>query len=125
MIQPSDITGVDATVARRIIAVARSIAPFLDSLVDGGDGEPQPKADAIAIIQGVAADIVERGARSIKSQSVTAGRVEYVVGADSFSSEDRAALRALRTTTTTAVPIGSFPADRPISRVWPEKTTAT
>lgn len=123
MIQPSDITGVDATVARRLIAVARSIAPCLDTLVDGEGEEPQPKADAIAIIKAVAADVVARGARSIKSQSVTTSRVEYVVGADSFTAEDKAALRALCSASTAGLPVGSFPTDRPLSRLWPEKYT--
>lgn len=124
MIQPSDITGVDATVARRLIAVARSIAPCLDTLVDGGEGELQPKADAIAIIKGVAADVTARGARSIKSQSVTTSRVEYVVGADSFTAEDKAALRAL-CSTAAGGPVGSFPTERPFAKVWPEQVTET
>lgn len=117
MITHGDITGVSESTARRILVLARSIAPCLDTL----DGDA--RQDAVAILQGVAADVVTRGSRAVKSQRVGPASVEYVVSASSFSDEDRAALRSLCSlTSTAALPMGSFPSDRPLSRMWPEGT---
>lgn len=117
MIAPSDLTGIDADLARRIIATARSIAPCLDTLVD------EPRLDAIAILRGVASEGAARGSRLIKSQSVITARVEYNPGTW-WSDDDRGALRALCSATSSdsaGHPVGSFPkTSRVVARMWPE-----
>lgn len=124
VITPSDIDGVDEGTARRVIVLARTIAPCLDSLVDGpGDDDPKPKSEAIAILNGVAADVVVRGSRAVASQSIGPARVNYVVTLSSFSNDDRVSLRSLcAVETRQGLPMGSFPEAGALSRVWPEGT---
>lgn len=110
--------------ARRILAVARSIAPCLDTLEDGaGANDPKPRSDAIAILKAVAAVGTARGSQLIKSQRIGPAAIEYNVGSW-FSGDDRAALRGLCSLATAddgGHPIGSFPTSRPFRRVWPEE----
>lgn len=110
MISAPDLEGVDETLARRIIAMARSIAPGLDSLED------DPRDDAIAILLGVAETATARGSLLIKQQVMGPARVTYTEAASWFSDDDRAALRALveANSAPTFGPIGSFP--------WPDRT---
>lgn len=75
--QASDITGVDPTVALRLLAVARSIAPCLDSLT-GDDA-----MTAVAIIQGVAAELPAPGSRTCP---LTQSRNGTSIGFDAFAS---------------------------------------
>ncbi len=115
MITSSDIADVSDGTARRIIAEARSIAPCLDSL----EGEPQK--DAIAILQGIAKEVVTRGSRDVKSQRIGPAQVEYFDIASAFRQGDRDALRALCSgTASSAGPVGSFPIEQPFRRIWPE-----
>lgn len=113
--RPDDLAGVDESLARRIISVARSIAPCLDSLT--GDA----RDDAIAILKAVAAEVKSRGSRQVVSQHVGPATVTYDVGS-AFTSDDRAALRDLCSTSPAVGghPTGSFPKERPVGRVWPE-----
>lgn len=124
MIEPSDITGVDADLARRILVTARSIAPCLDTLEDEeGEGTPKLRSDAISIIKGVAAAGGSRGSHLVKKQNVGPAGVEYNAGSW-WSDDDRAALRSLCAIATDATgghPIGEFPAtSRVVSRMFPE-----
>lgn len=122
MLKPADLTGVDETLARRILAVARSIAPGIDDLVDGeGENDPKPRTDAIAILSGVAAEAPGRGPRHVQSQGIGPARVTYRSVESWFSPDDRAALRALCGDDPRAGgPVGSFPSGSAFGRVWPE-----
>lgn len=101
---PDDLSGVDTDLARRVIAYARSIAPCLDSL----DGED--KNTAIAILKGVAADAQPRGSRLVASQRTADSSVTYRDVGSWFTSDDRAALRAMCTASASGpLPLGSFP----------------
>lgn len=117
MITADDLTGVDENLARRILAVARFIAPGIDLL----DGEPL--MDAIAILLGVAAEAKARGSRLVKAQRIGPASVDYQAGSW-FSDDDRWALRALcGVPATSGHPVGSFPKPaRVFSRLWPEET---
>lgn len=112
----TDITGVDADLARRVLALARTIVPCLDSLVD------EPRDTAIAILKSVALDGVARGSRQIASQRTGLSSVTYVVNASWFSSDDRSSLRGLCGAASEAAgtPIGSFPTGRFVAGIWPE-----
>jgi len=115
VIRPDDLTGVDATLARRIIAVGRSIAPGIDNLA--GD----LREDALAILAGVAGEAKARGSRLVKSQRIGPASVDYTATASWFSEDDKNALRNLCVVTpSTQGPIGQFPAAGMVSRVWPE-----
>ena len=116
MITPEDFPGVAEDVARRILVAARSIAPDIDALPSGSEA----RKDAVAILRGIAAEVPPPGSRRVRSQSVTSARVEYW-NADTWTLQDRDSLRALcNSPTPTAAPRGSFPLERPISRLWPE-----
>jgi len=123
-ITPTDISGVDPDVARRVIAEARSIAPCIDSVVDGaGATDPKPRSDAIAIIKGIAIEGAGRGSRLVKSERTGPSQAEYFAVSSWFSAGDRAALRALCTdgsTAPTGLPVGSFPVIDPACGPWPE-----
>ncbi|WP_454301102.1 hypothetical protein [Salana multivorans] len=115
-ILPTDLPGVDNTVARRVIAVARSIAPCIDSL----DGEP--KQDAIAILLGVASEVPEPGTRHFRSQSRNGTSVTMADYQGAFTVEDRSALRALCGAASAAAvgaPVGSFPPSTITKCIWP------
>lgn len=114
---PEDITGVDTTLARRILSVARSIAPCVDSL------EGEPKANAVAILQGVAGEAKARGSRLIASQRIPSAQVTYRDVGSWFSDDDRAALKAICGAVSSAGhPIGTFPAAASaFGRIWPEE----
>lgn len=123
MIKPSDINGVDEDLARRVIVAARTIAPCLDSLVDGpGDDDPKPKSDAIAILRAVAREGIARGSRLVKSQRIGPAWVEYTSADSWFSPDDRTSLRSLCELTTTAgLPLGQFPKSTVVTNLWPEE----
>jgi hypothetical protein len=114
MIGPSDLPGLDESVARRLIATARSIAPCLDTLVD------EARVDAIAILEGVAAELPAPGAGRMKSQSRNGTSVAWADYSTAFTADYRSALRALCSAAGTAgAPVGSFPASTMTCRIWP------
>lgn len=117
MISADDLQGIDELTALRIIAVARSIAPCLDSLEYGADRE-----QAVAILKGVAQEATGRGSRHIKGQRIGSAAVDYRSVSDWFSQEDKDALRAIcKTSAGGGGPVGLFPAaDRTLSRLFPE-----
>lgn len=122
MIQPDELGVADQTLARRVLAHARVIAPCLHSLDDDA------RLDALAILQGVAGEAQARGVRSVASQSVGTARVTYGSAESWFTADDRAALRALCSEATklsvasAGHPVGSFPApSRAFRTVWPER----
>jgi hypothetical protein len=110
---------IDEAIARRLLIVARSIAPGL-SVLDG-----EAKNDAIAILQGIAEEAAARGPRFISSQSVGPASVSYSAVRSWFSDDERAALRALVAGASGAaapgLPVGNFPKpNTTIGRIWPE-----
>lgn len=120
-IKPEDIN-TDTDLARRVLALAQSIAPCVAAFPD----DSEEHATAIAILKGVAEEVAgeraSRGSRRVVSQGVSGARVSYDVGS-AFTSDDRDSLRALcgASVTRGALPVGSFPKGRPISAMWPEE----
>lgn len=114
MILPADITGVDDGTARRVLVYARSIAPTLD-LLEGED-----RLNAIAILHGIAIEIVGRGSRMIASQRIGSAAVSYREVASFFSADDRSALRSLCVSQSSGLPVGAFPPADAIGGLWPE-----
>jgi hypothetical protein len=116
MITPEDIPGVNEDVARRIIIAARSIAPCIDSFAD----ETEEKKNAIAVLRGVAAEVPAEGSRRVRSQRIGQASIEYQ-DAKTWLPEDRELLRSLCAKAAPAgLPVGSFPTDRALQRLWPE-----
>lgn len=117
MVIPSDITGVDAKVARRLIAVARTIAPCIGTLVG------EAKEDAVAILQGVVEELPKPGDRRVKSMSRNGTSVTLAEIRSAFTEDDRAALRGLcsrSAVAAAAAPVGSFPPSGIVGQLWPE-----
>lgn len=115
MITPDKI-GSDEDLAREVLVMARSIAPCISSFPD--DSEEQK--NAIAILKRVYLECEDRGSRNVKSERTGTGAVEWVVRS-AFDGDPRTSLRALCSAATAGQPRGSFPAERPISRLWPER----
>ena len=115
-ITPADIGG-DETIARRVLVLARDIAPCIDTFAK----DSEEWKNAVAILSIVASEAKVRGARSVRSQKVGTASVTYEVGS-AFTDDDRDALRALcaAVKSTGSTPAGSFPKERPAGRVWPE-----
>ena len=115
--QASDITGVDPTVALRLLAVARSIAPCLDSLT-GDDA-----MTAVAIIQGVAAELPAPGSRRVRSQSRNGTSIGFDAFVSAWTPEEKAALRSLcgHSVASSGAPVGVFPAPGVVESLWPER----
>lgn len=113
-ITPADLPGVDEDLARRIIAVARSIAPCLGDLVD------EPKSDALAILKGVIAEATSRGSLHVLSERAGTVGVSYSTVRSWFQPDDRTALHALCGGTLHEGPIGEFPEKRFVADMWPE-----
>jgi hypothetical protein len=111
-----DKIGADEDLARELLVMARSIAPCISSFSD----ESEEQKNAIAILKRVYAECEDRGSRNVKAERTGTGSVEWVVRA-AFDGDPSRALRALCADASTAgQPVGSFPAERPISRLWPE-----
>ena len=103
--------------ALRVLTYARTIAPTLDALE--GDG----RLAALAILRGVAAEVVTRGSRMVESQTIGPARVKYTSVSSAFTADDRAALRALCAQPFAGMPAGSFPRGSAVGNVWPEVYT--
>ena len=111
--------GADEDLAREVLIVARDIAPCLDSFPAESEGEK----NALAILRRVYETAVARGSHMIKGQSIGPARVEYDTAVRSaFAGQATRALRALCGAAASAGggPVGSFPVERPITRLWPE-----
>lgn len=119
MITHDDI-GSDEDLAREVLIVGRDIAPCIASFQD----DTEEIKNAIAVLRRVYRDIAGsgRGSRSVKSQGVGSSNVSYTDIDSAFDGQPRRALRAL----CSSAPVmglsrGSFPVDRPIARIWPER----
>lgn len=114
-ITPELISPSDVSLGRRVLVRARMIAPCLNSLT--GDA----LEDAVAILQGVIAEVPESGSRNVRSMSRNGTSVTFDAVASAFSDEDSAALRSLcGVATYGAPPVGSFPRSVGIRGQWPE-----
>lgn len=117
--KPADLDGIDEALARRVLAVARTIAPCLDSFAD----DSEEKATAVAILVAVAGEVRARGSRQVASQRIGPAAVSYRDVGSAFTDDDRSALRGLcaATQASAGLPVGSFPRPaRSLERMWPE-----
>lgn len=116
-----DEIGEDEDLAREVLVIANDIAPCLSSLSD----DTEEKKNAIAILKRVYRDAVTRGSRMIKGQRIGSAGVDYSDVASAFDGQPTRALRAIcGARTTSGMARGSFPTERPISRLWPESYTS-
>ncbi|QZY52918.1 hypothetical protein [Leucobacter tenebrionis] len=113
-----DMVGTDEDLAREVLLVARGIAPCISSFADGSEEQK----DAIAILRRVYKDITARGLRFVKSQRIGSAAVDYGAITSAFDGDPTRALRALCSSTNgQGLSLGSFPKERPVSRIWPER----
>ena len=122
MIVPLDLDGLTQDVARRVIAIAVSIAPCLHSLED------QARTTAIAVLTTVGGTLsFERPNPHLKAKTLGPKREEYVTGIieSAFTMDDRAALQGLCRDASMAGhagPVGSFPEpSAALRRLFPER----
>lgn len=119
-IQPSDI-GTDTDIARRVLMRARRIAPCMASWPEALD----LRADAIAILKAVYARATIVGTGAIASQSRNGTSISLRQVNSAWTQEDIDDLRTLcdqaSATPAGALPLGSFPTERPLSKLWPEE----
>ncbi len=109
--------GANEDLAREVLIVARTIAPCLATVEEGSE----LKKDALAVIRRVYNELSGRGNTLVKSQRMGPAAVEYRDVESAFAGQPTRALRALcGASRTSGHSVGSFPTDRPISRVWPE-----
>lgn len=112
----SDISS-DEDLGRRVLMSARIIAPCLDTI----DPASEKGRDAIAVLKGVIAELPAAGSRYTRSLSRNGTSMSFAAIEAAFDTDSRASLRALcGLASGPALPMGSFPADSPVGRVWPE-----
>lgn len=115
-ITPTDLGGEEST-ARRLLVLARSIAPCIDSFADNSE----EKKDAVAILKGVLAEQPAAGSRRTRSVSRNGTSMSFSDIESAFDADSRQALRSLcGAASSGGLPAGSFPKARPFSNVWPE-----
>lgn len=119
-ITPGDLPGVDDDLARRILVRARGVAPC----IDGFAADSEERKNALAILKGVAARAAAIGTGAVSSHGRNGTSISYRDLRSSFAVEDIAGLRSLCSESGAAaagaLARGSFPKDRPVSRLWPE-----
>ncbi|MFD4957144.1 hypothetical protein [Microbacterium sp. NPDC058389] len=112
--------GADEQLARRILIRARGIAPCIAGL----DVESEEGKDALAILKGVYARAADVGTGAVSSRSRNGTSISLRDIKSAFAVEDIAGLRSLCGDVSVELPAaharGSFPTDRPVSRLWPE-----
>ncbi|MGW9270796.1 hypothetical protein [Microbacterium sp. NPDC055599] len=112
-----DEIGNDEDLAREVLVVANDIAPCLSSLA----GESEERKNVVSILKRVYRDSEMRGSRMIKGQRIGSAGVDYSDVSSAFEGQPTRALRAICAAARgTGLARGSFPAERPISRLWPE-----
>lgn len=110
--------GADEDLAREVLVVAHDIAPCLSSLAEGSE----ERANAVSILKRVYRDTETRGSRMIKGQRIGSAGVDYADVSSAFEGQPTRALRALCPGARGGgLARASFPTDRPISRLWPER----
>lgn len=117
MIYPGDLEGIEAGLARRVLAAARVIAPCIDSLEPGEDRDT-----VLAILTAAAAEVPAAGSGRVSSQRIGPASVDYRDTDSWFSPMDQAALRSICGASSSARgPVGQFPAPAGLTNVWPER----
>lgn len=117
MITHNEVGG-DEDLAREVLIIGRDIAPCLDSFPDDSD----QKKNALAILKRVYKTLEDRGSMFVKAQRIGSASVDYADLTSAFDGQPRRALRALCSAASgVGLPRASFPTDRPISRIWPER----
>lgn len=117
-ISPAELGG-DEDLARRVLVLARVIAPCIDTFAD----DSEQKKDALAILRGIVGDTGARGSRFVRSEGVGSASVSYERAARFFTADDRDGLLSLcgAKTGPSAASKARFPKPGPIGRVWPER----
>lgn len=117
-ITPNDLGG-DEDTARRVLVLARDIAPCIDSFSD----DSEEKKDAIAVLKGVLGELPATGSRRTLAMSRNGSSITLAQIKSAFDDDARSSLRSLCSASgdvAPGAPLGSFPTDRPFARVWPE-----
>lgn len=112
-ITASDLGVTDEDLARRIMVSARRVAPCIDKLIDPA------RADAIAVLKGVIAELPEAGSWRAKSMSRNGTAITFADIESAFTVEARANLRSLCGDLDEGLAQGSFPEEKTIERLWP------
>ncbi|WP_279367338.1 hypothetical protein [Microbacterium testaceum] len=113
----SDITP-DEDLGRVILLRAADIAPQVRTVPDATEA----KKDAIAVLKRVANRWAETGTGAVQSMSRNGTSMTLRDVGHAFAPTDLRDLRLIFgiPESTHAGPLGSFPTDRPLSRIWPE-----
>lgn len=107
----------DEDLGRRVLVRARIIAPCLDNI----ESASEAGKDAIAILKGVIAELPAAGSRRTRALSRNGTSMSFAAIDAAFDSDSRLALQSLcGGVDAPGLPVGSFPKDRPLARVWPE-----
>lgn len=112
--------GGDADLMVRLILRARELAPCLPDFAE----DTSERTAVIAVLKGVAARAASIGTGTIASQGRNGTSRSYRDVRSAFFPEDISGLRMLcpegSTQSAHGMPVGSFPTDRPLSRLFPE-----
>lgn len=114
-----EMIGNDEDLAREILIVGRDIAPCIAGFAKDSEDEK----NAIAILKRVFAALSSRGSMLVKGQRIGSAAVDYADVKSAFAGQPTRALRALcpaGASQPAGHSAGSFPTDRPVSRLWPE-----
>tara|TARA_B100000378_G_scaffold181442_1_gene146740 strand:- start:15 stop:377 length:363 start_codon:yes stop_codon:yes gene_type:complete len=115
-----DDLGTDEDLGRRVLVRARIIAPCLDTL----DPASEAGKNAIAILKGVIAELPAPGEGRVRSMSRNGTSISMQAVASAFEGDATVSLRSLCASLARGgLPVGSFPSERPIGRLWPETYT--
>lgn len=117
-ITPNELGG-DEDTARRVLVLARDIAPCIDTFPD----DSEHKKNALAVLKGVLAELPEPGQGRARSLSRNGTSVSFADLESAFDRDARRALRALcgDTAGDASAPRGSFPPAGIVERAWPER----
>jgi hypothetical protein len=118
-ITPAEFTA-DEDLGLLLLLRAADVAPQVRSVVD----DSVEKKTAIAVLRRVAKRAAEAGTGAVDSMSRNGTSMRLRDVGDSFNARDLRDLRLIFGIAEPAHvgPLGSFPAERPLSRIWPETT---
>lgn len=108
----------DEDLARRVLVRARTIAPCIDNFSE----DSEERKDAIAILKGVLAELPAAGEARIRSIGRNGTNITLADIASAFDGDASISLRSLCEAATdgAGLPLGSFPENTPLSRLFPE-----
>lgn len=116
-ITPAEFT-TDEDLGLLLLLRAAEVAPQVRTVVDNSD----EKKTAIAVLRRVAKRAAEAGTGAVDSMSRNGTSMRLRDVGDSFNTRDLRDLRLIFGIAEPAHvgPLGSFPVERPLSRIWPE-----